>query len=172
MCVDDSEFRPEQPPVEPVTDELDNQVISSQVSENSVLSELTNISADTEEVEEKRKQIGDEFYRESEPGQETVVQLTGSIIAVTSDSKTPSSESDSSNSPPPLQPSPPPTTDHHPPGPPSPEHPAEQSLYTASIAISASVEPVEHGHISNIFQEDLSSAGHQALVRAEQPRGK
>ena len=172
MCVDDSEFRPEQPPVEPVTDELDNQVISSQISENSVLSELTNISADTEEVEEKRKQIGDEFYRESEPGQETVVQLTGSIIAVTSDSKTPSSESDTSNSPPPLQPSPPPTTDHHPPGPPSPEHPAEQSLYSASIAISASVEPVEHGHISNIFQEDLSSAGHQSLVRAEQPRGK
>ena len=172
MCVDDSVFRPEQPPVEPVTDELDNQVISSQISENSVLSELTNISADTEEVEEKRKQIGDEFYRESEPGQETVVQLTGSIIAVTSDSKTPSSESDTSNSPPPLQPSPPPTTDHHPPGPPSPEHPAEQSLYSASIAISASVEPVEHGHISNIFQEDLSSAGHQSLVRAEQPRGK
>ena len=74
-----------------VRDELDNQVITVTNGEASKISESPPAEDIKEELEltHKRKQIGDEFYREAEAeseGEARIVKLTTSIITVSSDS--------------------------------------------------------------------------------------
>ena len=70
-------------------DELDNQVITVTRGEASQISETPPPEDTKEELTQKRKQIGDEFYREAEAeseGEARLVKLTTSIITVSSDS--------------------------------------------------------------------------------------
>lgn len=74
-----------------VRDELDNQVITVTNGEASKISESPPAEDIKEELEltHKRKQIGDEFYREAEAeseGEARIVKLTTSIITVSADS--------------------------------------------------------------------------------------
>ena len=74
-----------------VRDELDNQVITVTAGQPSETSETDSPPEDIkeEELTLKRKQIGDEFYREAEAeseGEARIVKLTTSIITVSSDS--------------------------------------------------------------------------------------
>ena len=88
MCLDDiGDFRPA---AAGITDELDNQVIT-QETETETKSEPQPAQAEEAELseEDKRKQIGDEFYQEAEAeslkAENIEVKVTGSIIAVTSE---------------------------------------------------------------------------------------
>ena len=95
MCLDDScSYRTEDTIANNagsiLNDELDNQVITK--GEQITTGDNSN-QKDTEieenlDAEDKRKQIGDEFYRESEDievdNSPKIVKLTGSLIAVTS----------------------------------------------------------------------------------------
>jgi len=90
MCVTDDScvYRTED---SSVTDELDNQVITkgdntTDISDNRIIEQVLDNNI---EAVEKRRQIGDEFYREAEdieadPQQQrqSVVQVTGRVIAV------------------------------------------------------------------------------------------
>lgn len=73
-----------------ITDELDNQVIT-QETESETKPEPQPVEAEETELseEDKRKQIGDEFYQEAEAeslkAENIEVKVTGSIIAVTSE---------------------------------------------------------------------------------------
>ena len=72
-----------------VRDELDNQVITVREGESNKISESPPPEDSKEELTLKRKQIGDEFYREAEAeseGEARIVKLTTSIITVSSDS--------------------------------------------------------------------------------------
>ena len=74
---------------ESLRDELDNQVITVTNGEASNISESPPAEDIKEELTLKRKQIGDEFYREAEAeseGEARIVKLTTSIITVSSDS--------------------------------------------------------------------------------------
>ena len=92
MCLDDScTYRAEQSNPQQtgnIIDELDNQVITKGENSDQEGDTQPEPVEDSIEAEEKRKQIGDEFYRESseeiEEG-DKVVKLTGSLIAVTSE---------------------------------------------------------------------------------------
>ena len=94
MCLDDiGDFRPaERAESQGITDELDNQVITSEELQTKTefppQPQPAQSEAETELSEdEKRKQIGDEFYQEAETEsvQNIEVKVTGSIIAVTSE---------------------------------------------------------------------------------------
>ena len=92
MCLDDiGDFRPaERAESQGITDELDNQVITSEElqTKTECPPQPAQSEAETELSEdEKRKQIGDEFYQEAETesAQNIEVKVTGSIIAVTSE---------------------------------------------------------------------------------------
>ena len=95
MCLDDiGDFRPaaeSQPENQGITDELDNQVITSTSGKRETEAECESPPAQSEAEAElteagKRKQIGDEFYQEAEAETQSVeVKVTGSIIAVTSE---------------------------------------------------------------------------------------
>ena len=94
MCLDDiGDFRPaveSRPESQGVTDELDNQVITSAELETKAECpppQPAQSEGETELPEDKRKQIGDEFYQEAETEsvQNIEVKVTGSIIAVTSE---------------------------------------------------------------------------------------
>ena len=76
-----------------VRDELDNQVITVRELREGVAGSKSSESPPAEDTKEeltlKRKQIGDEFYREAEAeseGEARIVKLTTSIITVSSDS--------------------------------------------------------------------------------------
>ena len=92
MCLDDiGDFRPAAES-QGITDELDNQVITSEELETKIECPCPPQPAQSEEETElseddKRKQIGDEFYQEAETesAQNIEVKVTGSIIAVTSE---------------------------------------------------------------------------------------
>ena len=90
MCVTDDScvYRTED---SSVTDELDNQVITkgdntTDISDNRIIEQVLDNNI---EAVEKRRQIGDEFYREAEDieadpqhQRQSVVQVTGTVIAV------------------------------------------------------------------------------------------
>ena len=76
-----------------VRDELDNQVITVRELREGVAGSKSSESPPAEDTKEeltlKRKQIGDEFYREAEAeseGEARIVKLTTSIITVSADS--------------------------------------------------------------------------------------
>ena len=89
MCLDDiGDFRPAES--QGITDELDNQVITSEELETKTECPPPPAQSEAEtelSEDEKRKQIGDEFYQEAEAesAQNIEVKVTGSIIAVTSE---------------------------------------------------------------------------------------
>ena len=87
MCLGDSGLYRQQADADCVTDELDNQVITN--GDDNKLSEDLEAETKEEPQPEKRRQIGDEFYREAEAeseGEARIVKLTTSIITVSSDS--------------------------------------------------------------------------------------
>ena len=90
MCSGDSGlYRETEPESDCVTDELDNQVITNGDQASLSDPETPAPSLDPAEQTEKRKQIGDEFYRGAEAeseGEARIVKLTTSIITVSSDS--------------------------------------------------------------------------------------
>ena len=178
MCLDDSvSYRP----ASTVTDELDNQVITDHRSISDIASDKLKIQEDSCEAEEKRKQIGDEFYREADIDLDTepaVVELTGSIIAtVTTDQASTiattedpiisvpvfsvKSEETSQLTQTQAQVSSDQESDHNSCSP-ARSSPTTDTVYTASIAIQS-----EHAPIHHIFQEDLSTSG-----QSGQPQGK
>ena len=85
MCLDDiGDFRPAAAE-SGITDELDNQVITSETEQETKQEPQQPKQEEAELSEEdKRKQIGDEFYQEAE-AENIEVKVTGSIIAVTSE---------------------------------------------------------------------------------------
>jgi len=89
MCLGDSGLCREEADADCVTDELDNQVITNG-DDNKISDELqAGTSPASPQQPQKRKQIGDEFYREAEAeseGEARIVKLTTSIITVSSDS--------------------------------------------------------------------------------------